>query len=397
MTNSEIRFVHMDPVNFQDFPVGGTLSFSRQLIEQFKSEVALVGLVTDDIDPVGKWFVKEINGISYKYFGINRYKKSGKRPLVPIRIQTFISLLFYLPRIRKIGIRNVFTRSPQFLFALKMFKWQSVCFCFAGIANSVAHSRYKYLRVLAVNYEKRLFRTLKEVADVILASADRESIADAVKRTGNILDPNDILVFPTRFDPKVFSPQNKTECRNRLNINNGDILLVATGRLSWIKDWKLLIDSAMHLYSIENLKNIKIIFAGEGEDREKIENYIKHLTAKDVVRLVGKQKQIDLAVYLNAADVFVMASHYEGWPTSLVEAMACGCSIVTTNVSAASDIVTEGRNGYIIKDRDPVKYARMIKQALELTDVKEYSLLERNKFSVEYLKSDLEKVWLSKV
>ena len=34
--SAEIRFIHMDPVNFQDFPVGGTLSFSRRLIGQFK-------------------------------------------------------------------------------------------------------------------------------------------------------------------------------------------------------------------------------------------------------------------------------------------------------------------------------------------------------------------------
>ena len=97
------------------------------------------------------------------------------------------------------------------------------------------------------------------------------------------------------------------------------------------------------------------------------------------------------------ADVFVMGSLFEGWPTSLVEAMACGCTIVTTDVSAATEIVSENKNGYIVYDRDPVKFAKTIEKALTLKDVLEYSLNNRDKFSVKYLKNDLEKLWLSKV
>lgn len=397
MTNQEIRFIHMDPVNFQDFPVGGTLSFSRQLIAQFRSEVALVGLVTDESEPVGKWFIRKINGIEYNYFGIRRFRKSGNRPLIPIRIQTLIALLIYLPAIRKLNNRNVFTRSPQFLFALRLYKWNSLCFCFAGIANSVAHSRYKSLRIFGIYYEKSLFRTLRNTADVILASADRQSIIEAVSRTGNIVDEKSIKIFPTRFDPKVFYPGNRDECRKKIGISHDDILIVTTGRLSWIKGWELIIDAVKVLYSDEKFRNIRVIFAGEGEDKSKLESYAGNLIEKGIVRLTGKLKQADISTYLNAADVFVMASHHEGWPTSLVEAMACGCAIVTTNVSAASDIVSDGRNGYIIYDRDPVNFASMIKKALELNNVKEYSMSVRDRFSVEYLKQDLEKVWLSAI
>lgn len=392
-----IRFIHMDPINFQDFPVGGTLSFARQLMSQFKGEVALVGLITDVSDPVGKWFMKEINGISYPYFGIGRYKKFDKKPLVPLRLQTFMLLLFYLPRIRKIKNRNVFTQSPQFLFALNFFRWTSLCFCFAGISNSVAISRYKYLRNLGILYEKSLFRILKRKATVILAAADSESIAIATERTGNILKAKDIVTFPTRFDPRIFSPLNKSECRRSLNISDNDFVLVTTGRLSWVKGWQLLIDATMELYSDNEFRNIRLIFVGDGEDRKKVENYNKLLIDKNIIKLVGKLNQNEIARYLSAADVFVLGSYTEGWPTSLVEAMACGCPIVTTNVSAASEIVREGTNGYIVNDRDSINFANTIKKARNLKDFVEYSLSVRNKFSVDLLKDDLEKLWLSKV
>jgi glycosyltransferase involved in cell wall biosynthesis len=387
----------MDPVNFQDFPVGGTLSFSKQLISKFIDKVALVGLITEETDPVGSWFLKEFNGVFYNYFGIGRYQKSDKKPIIPIRIRTFILLLYYLPKIRKIDNRNVFTQSPQFLYALNFFRWDSLCFCFAGIANSVAISRYRYLRNLGIIYERILFKILRKKANVILAAADQNSIQDAVKRTGNILKPNDIITFPTRFDPNIFYPVDKNQSRKKLGFTEEDILLVTTGRLCWVKGWQLLIDATLTLYSEDDFKKVKLVFIGEGEDQAHIESYNRLLFNKGIIKLAGKLNQNDLALYLNAADVFVMGSFYEGWPTSLVEAMACGCKIVSTNVSAASEIITEGKNGYIVYDRDPFNFARMVKKALMLKDVINYSINIRDKFSVEFLKKDLEEIWLSKI
>ena len=96
----KIKFLHIESNNFQDFPLGGTLSFSRQLIGQFKDEVALAGLITDPQDPVGKWLKKDIEGVSFNYFGYARLKKSSKRPVIPIRLKSWFYLLLYLPRIR---------------------------------------------------------------------------------------------------------------------------------------------------------------------------------------------------------------------------------------------------------------------------------------------------------
>lgn len=392
-----IKFIHIDAVNFVDFPVGGTLSFSRQLISQYKEKVAIVGLVTNNTDPVGKWFVKEINDISYLFFGIGRFKKSDKKPFIPLRLQTLFCLFFFLPRIRSLQVRNIFTQSPHFLFALNVFKWESLCFCFAGIANSVTHSRYKYLRALGLIYEKNLFKILKKKASVILAAADHEAIKNAIERTENILNEKNITSFPTRFDHQIFSPADKNYCRDQLHIDHDEILLLTTGRLCWVKGWQLLIDATMELYSDEKYRKVRLVFAGEGEDKTKIESYNPFLSNKNIIRLVGKLSHEEVMLYLNAADVFVMGSHFEGWPTSLVEALACGCAIVTTNVSAAKEIVLEGSNGYILNGRNPFDFAKLIKKALELKNVKEYSMENRDKFSVEHLKDDLDKLWLSTI
>ena len=397
MQNTDkIKFLHIESNNFRDFPLGGTLSFSRQLIGQFKDEIALAGLITDPQDPVGKWFRKDIEGVSFHYFGYGRFKKSSKRPVIPIRLKSWFYLLLYLPRIRALKIRNVFTQSPHLLFALNMFKWNSICFCFAGISNSISNSRYKSLRFLGDLYERSLFRILKQKADVILAAADKDAIMEAMTRTKNILGEKQIESFPTRFDPDIFHPRDKAECRKMLDIDKQTLVLVTTGRLSWVKGWQLLSDSVGELVN-KGHKDIKLLFVGDGEDREKIVNYNKYFIDNKIIEIVGHIEQDRIPVYLCASDVVVFGSFFEGWPTSMVEAIACGCTIVTTKVSGASEIVIDGETGFIVNDRNPSLFAEMIEKSIDLQGVIEHSVINSRKFSVDRLREDLNRLWLSKI
>lgn len=396
MQNTEkIKFLHIESNNFQDFPFGGTLSFSKQLTGQFRDEIALVGLITDPDDPVGKWFRKDIAGTSFFYFGYGRFKKTSKRPVIPIRLKSWFCLLLYLPRIRVLKIRNVFTQSPHLLFALNIFKWDSICFCFAGISNSISNSRYKSLRFFGNLYERRLFKILKQKVNVILAAADKDAIIEAMARTKNILGEKHIESFPTRYDPEIFFPRDKIFCREMLNIDKKTILLVTTGRLSWVKGWQLLIDSIRELVSFGH-ENIKLLFIGDGEDKEKIKNYDAYFINNKTIEIVGHIEQDKIPVYLSASDVVVFGSFFEGWPTSMVEAMACGCPIVTTKVSGASEIVIHGKTGYIVNDRNPLLFAKMVEKAFDLKEVTEYSVKNSKKFSVDRIREDLNRLWLSK-
>ncbi len=52
--------------------------------------------------------------------------------------------------------------------------------------------------------------------------------------------------------------------------------------------------------------------------------------------------------FLNALDVYVLASRSEGFPLKGLEASACGCAIVTTKVGGMEDLISHGVNGYFI-------------------------------------------------
>ena len=71
---------------------------------------------------------------------------------------------------------------------------------------------------------------------------------------------------------------------------------------------------------------------------------------------------------LNAADLFVMGSLVEGWPTAMVEAIACGKNIVSTDVSGVREMIEDKGNGYIVSVRNAKLFADKISQGLNLPD-----------------------------
>ena len=73
------KILIIDFTNYEDYPIGGYLSFARSLMESFGNSLALAGITTSDEDPVGRWFRKEIEGTAYDFFAFARYSKTKTR------------------------------------------------------------------------------------------------------------------------------------------------------------------------------------------------------------------------------------------------------------------------------------------------------------------------------
>ena len=70
----------------------------------------------------------------------------------------------------------------------------------------------------------------------------------------------------------------------------------------------------------------------------------------------------------NLADLFILPSFSEGLPVTLLEAMACGCIPITTDVGDIREVVSDGFNGFIIKTIEPEKIAEKIIKAMSLSE-----------------------------
>ena len=113
----------------------------------------------------------------------------------------------------------------------------------------------------------------------------------------------------------------------------------------------------------------------------------------------GFQKEIDVAKLYNQASVYVMTSTHEGFCLPIIEAMACGCPVITTNADANMEFCIDGFN-CIVVDRDPVKLADAIKdvcgnQELAKRLAKE-GLVTAKKYQWETVIDNLERVYSGK-
>ena len=383
------KILLIDASNFQDYPIGGTLTFSRNLLRAYGNQLALVGISTDDT-PVGKWIEKKIDGVNYKYFSIGKLNPENKKPIIPRRLYSYVKLYWYKNSILEIGIRNIFIQSSTILIAVDKWGWDSICYRFAGIENPLDMPRYNWGRLLSTKYKKLLLKSLRNV-DVILTSADESAIIRLLNDSNGEIDKNKVKMFPTRVDSDVFKPIDKNKARKSIGLSNDDLIIVTVGRINRVKGWKFLLEVFKIFRQYHPIS--KFYFIGDGEDNEDLKDMIKKYNLQKNVYITGFKNNISVAYYINSADLVVFGSYREGWSNAMLETIACGKPIVSTDVSGSNDMVIEGENGFVVHERNPVIFAAKMSDAIDLKNAKETSLKLSNKFSMDNLKEDIEIHW----
>lgn len=124
----------------------------------------------------------------------------------------------------------------------------------------------------------------------------------------------------------VFDYEKRREQRKYMNIDEDCLLLGHVGRFCFPKNHTFLID----IFSeICKKKNAKLLLVGDGELRAQIEEKVKKLNLSDKVIFTGIRS--DVANLMQAMDIFVFPSNYEGLPVTLIEAQASGLPCVISN------------------------------------------------------------------
>jgi len=139
-------------------------------------------------------------------------------------------------------------------------------------------------------------------------------------------------------------------------------IIVSAGRLVRWKGFVTLISLIPKLN--RHFPTLKLIIAGAGPDRALLENAIREVGAGSHVYLTGALPQEKLFKYIRNADVFVLNTSYEGFSHQLLEVMALGTPIVTTNVGGNPEIINDGENGLLVAPDDRNALMKAIERLL---------------------------------
>jgi glycosyltransferase involved in cell wall biosynthesis len=109
---------------------------------------------------------------------------------------------------------------------------------------------------------------------------------------------------------------------------------------------------------------VRLVVLGEGPDRAALARLARTEGLADAVEFAGWRA--NPFAFMARADLFVLASDYEGLPGVLIQAMACGCPVVSTDCpDGPREILKDGRHGELVPMRDPDALAAAIARTLE--------------------------------
>ena len=177
------------------------------------------------------------------------------------------------------------------------------------------------------------------------------------------IEPSKICVIANGVDTVRFHPVDKLEARRRLNIPDRAKVFISVGALVQRKGFHQIIDVLPTLLTSQPDLHYLIVGGAspEGDIRTELEKQVHALNLESNVHFIGATLSDKIKYLLSAADIFVLATSNEGCANVLLEAMACGLPVVTTDVGGNAEVVCRPELGTIVAfgDRNALKIALM--------------------------------------
>lgn len=253
--------------------------------------------------------------------------------------------------------------------------------------SRLAHKPYIHITI-AGHREFRVFGKIVERINLIFF---KKSLAISV--TGNTtlnylkskgFSSQKIIVLPNVIDMESYYSFEQKRTYD----------IISLSRLDKNKNVSLLLRA---ISRIKGISTINALIVGVGSELENLKNEAEQLAISDRVHFVGwieENKKIEI---YNSCKIFVLCSKGEGFPLSLLEAMACGCVPVVSGVGDITDVVRNKENGFVVKDLDneeelscvlndllfnPEKISILSKEATKVRDTYGYGNISKTWFEM---------------
>ena len=195
--------------------------------------------------------------------------------------------------------------------------------------------------------------TFNHFADAVVVNSD--ATRQTLLRTCSWMRQDHLRVIHHGIDPEAHRGGNGKKIRDELRIPTGAFVLGFVGRLSGQKGIASLL-AAMEIIE-KRSPETHLVIAGTGSHEPKVRRFV---AAREKVHYLGFRQ--DIPAVMDACDVMLVPSNWEGFGLVVIEAMAAGIPCIASAVSSLPEIIIPEYNGLLVPPEDPPALAAAVER-----------------------------------
>ena len=251
------------------------------------------------------------------------------------------------------------------------------------------HNKWERYHKLTYYLNKLTFKNQERVIAV------SEDVAESIKKNHHNKKPViQVVSNGINVDKYKRSFESSRDIRKELNMAPGAVVIgiVCVFRKQKRLDLWLEIAKALH----EKCPETRFVIVGDGPLKKELHQKAESLAMQDYLHFAGLQ--VETRPYLQAMDIFMMSSEFEGLPIALLEAMSMGCMPACTDAGGIRELVKNNGNGILVPVGNPMKLVdRLADQIKNTGEIRKFGNVAREtvkkSFSMQKMVNELETIY----
>ena len=200
----------------------------------------------------------------------------------------------------------------------------------------------------------------------------------SIMRQNFRLNNRKIAFIPNGIDTDYYRQNffEREKVRVALDFKSTDFVVGFSGRLDPVKNFDLMVKVFFHC--LRNDTNFKFLVIGDGPEKKRIAALCVAINIQKHVLLIGQKDEV--LPYLRALDAFLLTSHREQMPMTILEAMSVGIPVVASKVGEIPYMIDAGTDGFLVSpDTSPEIWADILLSIKNNAQYKSVGVLARKK------------------